>query len=94
MEEAETVTANVRISNRLGLHARASAKFCKLADSWDASVKVTKDGYTVRGDSVLDLLMLVAHQGSEIEIKATGPQAKEAVHALTRLVEENFGEED
>jgi len=86
------VTKSVRIKNRLGLHGRASVKFCNLANSWDAEVKVSKDGYSVRGDSVLDLLMLIAHQGSEIEITATGPQAYEAVDALARLVEDRFGE--
>ena len=91
---SDEARATVRIANRLGLHARASAKFCKLASAYDADVKVSKDGYTVRGDSVLDLLMLIAHEGSEIEIVATGDQANDAVDALTRLVEHRFGEDE
>jgi len=89
---SETARAKVTIANELGLHARASAAFRAVAASWQADVKVTKDGYSVRGDSVLDLLMLIAHQGQEIEIEATGPQAAEAVDSLVKLVEDKFGE--
>ncbi|MEM9495593.1 MAG: HPr family phosphocarrier protein [Pseudomonadota bacterium] len=91
---SDPISKTVRICNRLGLHARASAKFCKLATAYDADITVTKDGYQVRGDSVLDLLMLTAHQGVDIEIVATGPQAADAVDALVRLVEHRFGEAD
>ena len=87
------VRVTVRISNRRGLHARASAKFCALAASWEAAVKVSKDGYTVGGCSIMGLLTLGAGPGSDIEIAATGPQADEAIHALRSLVEDKFGEE-
>ncbi|MEM9013907.1 MAG: HPr family phosphocarrier protein [Pseudomonadota bacterium] len=91
---SDQASTSVKISNRLGLHARASAKFCKTASAFDAEVSVSKDGFTVRGDSVLDLLMLVAHKGSDIKIVADGPQAAEAVETLRRLVEDRFGEPD
>ena len=91
---ANEARATVLIDNRLGLHARASGKFCKLATAYDAEVTVIKDDYSVRGDSVLDLLMLIAHKGSEIEIVARGPQAEEAVASLAMLVRERFGEPD
>jgi len=88
------VIAMVEIINRRGLHARASAKFSTLANSWEADVTVSKDDYVVRGDSTLDLLMLIAHQGSTIEITASGEQAAEAVDSLVRLVKDRFGERE
>ena len=90
----DTVSASVEVINRLGLHARASAKFCKLASSFNGDITVTNEGYSVRGDSVLDLLMLVAHQGSILTIAAKGSDAEEAVQALVALVNERFGESD
>lgn len=91
---AVPVTATVCISNKRGLHARASAKFCALANSWDAVVRVSKDGVEVGGCSIMGLLILGASKGSEISITATGVQAEEAVSTLVRLVNEKFGEED
>jgi phosphocarrier protein len=86
------VSAAVTLVNIRGLHARASAKFCAVASSFDAAVKVTKDEFTVGGCSIMGLMTLGAGVGSEILISAEGPQAEEAVHALVRLVEERFGE--
>jgi phosphocarrier protein len=88
-DRAEAV---VKIANRRGLHARASAKFCAVAASWDAEVRVAKDEFSVGGKSIMGLLMLGAGQGSEIKISASGPQAREAVDTLARLVTEKFGE--
>ena len=84
----------VAIVNRRGLHARASAKFVKLADSFDAEVRVMKDGQTVGGTSIMGLMTLAAAPGSTIDLEAEGPQAKEALDALTKLIEEGFGETD
>lgn len=86
------VSAAVTLVNIRGLHARASAKFCAVASSFDASVKVTKDEYVVGGCSIMGLMTLGAGVGTEIVITAEGPQAADAIHALIRLVEERFGE--
>ncbi|MCA8889203.1 MAG: HPr family phosphocarrier protein [Parvularculaceae bacterium] len=88
------VSRTVIILNQRGLHARASAKFCAVAASWDADVRVTKDEFTVGGKSIMGLLMLGAGRGAEITISAAGPQAQEAVETLTRLVAEKFGEDE
>lgn len=91
---ADPISAKATILNRRGLHARASARFCAVAGSWDAEIKVTKDDETVGGMSIMGLLMLGADQGSEIVISATGPQAFEAVDSLVKLIHDRFGERD
>jgi phosphocarrier protein HPr len=85
--------ASVTIRNRKGLHARASAKFVKCADGFDATVRVTRDGHTVGGTSIMGLMMLAASQGATITMEAEGPEAPEAIEALVALVEDGFGEE-
>lgn len=86
------VSATVKIVNRRGLHARASARFCAVAGSFDASVTVTKDQTTVGGKSIMGLLMLGAGNGSSITISAEGPQAQEALDTLRKLIADKFGE--
>ncbi len=81
------------IVNTRGLHARASAKFVKCAEQFDAEITVSRDGQTVPGTSIMGLMMLGAHPGSVIEVCATGPQAEDAIAALRELVDEKFGEE-
>lgn len=92
MAETETVTATVTIRNRRGLHARASAKFCAVANAWDAKIRVRKEDYEVGAASIMGLMMLGAGKGSEIVLTATGPQAREAIDTLVRLIEDRFGE--
>jgi phosphocarrier protein HPr len=87
-------TAAVTIRNRKGLHARASAKFVKCAESFQATVRVTRDGQTVGGTSIMGLMMLAAGPGVVIHLEAEGPQAPEAIEALVALVEDGFGEEN
>lgn len=84
--------ATVTICNERGLHARASAKFVKLAEGFDAMIEVTKDDTTVGGTSIMGLMALGAGPGSEIEITARGTQAEEALAAILRLVERGFDE--
>ena len=84
---------SVEIANERGLHARASAKFVKLAATFDAEVTVTKDGATVDARSIMGLMMLAAGPGSTIEIVADGVDAPAAAAALARLVETRFEEE-
>ena len=83
----------VEILNKRGLHARASAKFVKLASSFDAEVQVSKDGQTVDARSIMGLMMLAAGPGSTIHIAAEGDQAAEALDALCALVAARFDED-
>jgi len=82
----------VTIVNELGLHARAAAKFVKLAQTFSAAVKVNKDGQQVSGSSILGLMMLAAAPGEAIEIAADGADAESALDALVALVERGFDE--
>lgn len=84
--------AEVTIVNKRGLHARASAAFVKMAEQFDAEVSVTKDDQTVPGTSIMGLLMLGASPGTTISIETEGPEAEEALEALTTLVEAGFNE--
>ena len=84
----------VEICNKRGLHARASAKFVRLASTFDAEVKVSKDGHTVDARSIMGLMMLAAGPGSAIEIEATGKEAAQAAEALTALVSSRFEEDE
>ncbi len=83
----------VEIVNERGLHARASAKFVKLAASFAAEVEVTRDDQTVDALSIMGLMMLAAGPGSIIRIKASGADAEAAAAALARLVETRFEED-
>lgn len=83
----------VTICNQKGLHARASAKFVKCAESFDAVIRVTRDGQTVGGTSIMGLMMLAASPGAVLHIEAEGPEAPEAIEALVALIEAGFGEE-
>jgi len=86
--------ARVTIRNRKGLHARASAKFVKCAEAFDANVRVTRDDRTVGGASIMSLMALAAGPGTELYLEADGPEAPEAIEALVALVESGFGEEN
>jgi phosphocarrier protein len=83
----------VTIRNQRGLHARAAAKFCKLANTFTAEVTVQKGDMTVSGSSIMGLMMLAASPGTEIEIRTRGAARAEALAALVALVERRFDEE-
>lgn len=83
----------LRITNEKGLHARAAARFVKIAERFDATVEVMKDGTIVSGDSILGLMMLAAASGSTICVGATGPDAAAVLDALAALVENRFDED-
>ncbi len=87
------VQATVNICNQRGLHARASAKFVKLASSFESEIRVTRDGVTVDARSIMGLLMLGAGIGCGVEIEAEGPDAAEAIEALSDLVARKFDED-
>ena len=92
--EAGPYFAEVTIPNKKGLHARASAQFVRCAAGFTAKVRVTREGHTVGGTSIMGLMMLAAAQGHTILIEAEGPDAPAALKALVALVENRFGEED
>jgi phosphocarrier protein len=87
------VSQVVEIVNERGLHARASAKFVKLAAAFDAEVTVSREGATVDARSIMGLMMLAAGLGSTIEIAAEGPEAQPALDALVELVQGRFDED-
>lgn len=89
----EAVQREVEIVNQKGLHARASAKFVKLASTFESSITVCKDGSTVDAQSIMGLLMLGAGIGSTIVIAAEGPDATAALDGLSDLVARRFDED-
>ena len=84
----------LKIVNRKGLHARATAKFVQCVDRFDAEISVTRCGETVGGDSIMGILTLGAGLGSTITVAARGPQAVQALEALSCLVADRFGEDE
>ena len=84
----------VEIVNERGLHARASAKFVKMASSFDAEVTVSRDGASVDARSIMGLMMLAAGPGCCIDIQAEGKEAGPAVEALAALVAARFDEDE
>jgi phosphocarrier protein len=84
---------DVRITNRLGLHARAAARFVHTANRFRSRISALRDGRTMDGKSILGILLLAASQGSTLTLEADGDDEKEALDALVRLVESGFGEE-
>jgi len=95
VENSETpaLSRELPIINKRGLHARASAKFVQTVEGFDAEIRVTKDGMTVGGTSIMGLMMLAASPGCSVYVEASGNQAKEAIEALEALVADRFGEE-
>jgi phosphocarrier protein HPr len=87
------IERTVLITNRRGLHARASAKFVTLASGLPAKVEVEKDGSSVVGTSIMGLMMLGAAMGDHVTIRAEGDGAEASVSALAELVEAKFGED-
>jgi phosphocarrier protein HPr len=88
-----SVAREVNITNQRGLHARASAKFVKCAEGFNADITVSKDGQTVPGTSIMGLMMLAASIGTSIVIEASGPDAEAAMTALEDLVTRKFDED-
>jgi len=82
----------VRIPNRLGLHARAAARFVHTASRFRSRVTAGRDGRVMDGKSILGILLLAASQGTLVEVAAEGPDEAEAIDALAALVESGFGE--
>lgn len=88
----EAHTRTITIVNERGLHARAAAKFVKLAAGFDAKVTVSRNGMEVGGDSIMGLMVLAASQGCQITVVASGPQAEAVLEALDMLISRKFDE--
>jgi phosphocarrier protein HPr len=86
------IKTTARISNKLGLHARASAKLSKLAGSFRSDVFLSRNGRRVNGKSIMGVMMLAAGVGSEVEIETEGDDEAEAMSALQALIDDKFGE--
>ena len=87
------LSRTVRINNKRGLHARASAKFVNLASQLDAAIEVEKDGNKVCGTSIMGLMMLGAAMGDDVIIHVSGIAAESALAQLVQMIEDRFGEE-
>ncbi|MGD8619672.1 MAG: HPr family phosphocarrier protein [Thiogranum sp.] len=88
--QASTVT----IVNKLGLHARAAAKFVTLASSFASEIKLARDGQEVNGKSIMGVMMLAASRGCQVTVTASGEDEREAITRLTELIEQRFGEDE
>jgi phosphocarrier protein len=88
------IRRHVTIINKLGLHARAAARFVQTASRYECDISVIKGGKEVNGKSILGVMMLAAGRGTEIEIVTSGRQADEAARTLESLVAERFGESE
>jgi len=88
-----SASANVTISNRLGLHARPAMSLVDTASGFSSDIKITKGPQVVDGKSIMQLMMLAATKGTQLLITAEGPDADDAVAALTALVDSKFDED-
>jgi phosphocarrier protein len=86
------IKATIKVSNKLGLHARASAKLTKLASSFESDVALSRNGRRVNAKSIIGVMMLAAGIGSDVELEANGVDEEKAVKALTELFDDKFGE--
>ncbi len=89
----EILEKDLEIKNKKGLHARAAAAFVKTVEPFDVTVEVERIGQCVSGCSIMGLMMLAASKGTTIHVKTSGKQAKEAMTALEKLLDNKFGEE-
>ena len=93
MGSTDALSKVFKITNKLGLHARAAAMFVRLSNKFSSDIKLIKDGYEVNGKSILGILSLAAIQGTELNIVAIGEDAGEALSEIGKLIESGFGEE-
>jgi phosphocarrier protein HPr len=83
----------VRVANRNGLHARPAAEIVRTASRYHSEITMARDELEVNGKSIMGVMMLAAECGAEIQLRATGPDAAEAIEAIVELIEGRFGEE-
>ncbi|MEI6094823.1 MAG: HPr family phosphocarrier protein [Gammaproteobacteria bacterium] len=87
-------TITITIINKLGLHARASAKFVSTAARFQSQLEVTKDRQTINGKSIMGVMMLAAKQGSILTLQMNGPDEENMEEALVNLIQQRFFEEE
>jgi phosphocarrier protein len=88
------LSSEITIINKLGLHARAAAKFVSLASGFDSEINLSRNGQRVNGKSIMGVMMLAAAKGTTLELSADGSDAEAALQQLEALVAERFGEEE
>ena len=88
------ITTQIKIINKLGLHARASAKFVATAARYQSQIEVSKESQTVNGKSIMGVMMLAANKGSELRLDIVGPDEVAMNEALVKLIENYFGESE
>ena len=86
------VERSVRIANKNGLHARPAAEIVKAAAKFRSDITIVRDDLEVNGKSIMGVMMLAAEFGSQLSLRATGPDAEEALSAIAALIENKFGE--
>jgi phosphocarrier protein len=86
--------ANITIINKLGLHARAAAKFVTLASGFDSEIELARNGKAVNGKSIMGVMMLAASQGTELTLRAKGSDEDEAIEKISELIADRFGEDE
>jgi phosphocarrier protein HPr len=86
------IETHLKIINKLGLHARASAKFVSTAARFQSNIEVIKEKQKINGKSIMGVMMLAANQNSEITLKISGPDEHNMTEALTALIHNRFGE--
>ncbi len=84
----------ITITNKLGMHARAAAKFVSLASNFVSDITLAKDGQSINGKSIMGIMMLAAAKGVELELYVDGDDEDVAIDALTKLILDSFGEEE
>ncbi len=93
-ESARVLKREIVIINKLGLHARAAAKFVTLAAGFDAEIRLLRGGREVNGKSIMGVMMLAAARGARLELCASGPEAEQALERLDDLVRRRFDEDE
>lgn len=86
------IETQVTIVNKLGLHARAAAKFVGCSSAFSSSIQAGKDGNMVDAKSIMSVMMLAAGKGTVLDLKIEGPDEQQALEALTTLIDNRFGE--
>jgi phosphocarrier protein len=92
-DKDKEVAKDLLVINKLGVHARPAAMFVKVANKYEAEIMVEKDGETVNGKSIMGLMMLAAGPGSKLHVRASGPDASQAVSDLEALLKRKFDED-
>jgi len=92
-DKDKEITKDLVVTNKLGVHARPAAMFVKVANRFESEIFVEKDGETVNGKSIMGLMMLAAGPGSRLHVRASGPDASQAVNELEQLLKRKFDED-